>query len=613
MSDSVLDVEKSLNEARWAFLPVEAEAVARISQNYGLPEFVARMLVLRGVKPDKVEAFLYPTLQKNFPDPFDMVGMRAFAEDLAGAVIKGRKIGVFADFDVDGATSAAVLTRFFRAIQKEEGGQDVPVYIPDRLREGYGPNAKALESLKEQGAEIVLIADCGITSFEPIKAGREMGLEITVFDHHEAEDTLPDANHIINPKRKDDISGLDMLAACGVSFLACVAINNVLRAKGYYKDNNLPEPQMKKWLDIVALGTVCDMVPLTGASRLFVRAGFEQMAKSDNPGIKALCEVSKIEGTPTVQHAGWSLGPRINAGSRVHKSDLGARLLSCDDLEEARSIAWTLEKCNEERKEIQSVMMADAIASVEAGGLDQNPVIVVDAPEGHPGLSGLVAGRIKERFGKPAIVVTYTKNTEGVLEGRGSGRSVAGANMAEAFIAARNEGLLMNGGGHAMAGGFSLEPDKLSAFTEFLYQNFKKQSEGFDLTKETIVDGVASVRGAQLEFIKILEQNVGPFGMGNAEPVFALANVRVHSVDILKEKHIRALVSDWEGGTRMKTMLFGGVGTPLGDALLKNARQPFHLLGKFQINRWQGRESVEFHISDGVLTMVEEPQQRESA
>lgn len=589
-------------------MPVDEAAVARMSQNYGLPEFVARMLTLRGVTPDSVEAFLYPTLQKNFPDPFDMAGMRAFAEDLADAVMQGRKIGIFADFDVDGATSAAVLIRFFRAL-----GQEPPVYIPDRLSEGYGPNAKAFESLKEQGAEIVLIADCGITAFEPITRAREMGLEITVFDHHEAEETLPDANHIINPKRKDDISGLDMLAACGVSFMACVAINNVLREKGYYSDRNLPEPKLKQWLDIVALGTVCDMVPLTGASRLFVRVGFEQISSSDNPGIRALCEVSKIEGAPTVQHAGWSLGPRINAGSRVHKSDLGARLLSSDDLEEARSIAWTLEKCNEERKEIQSAMMKEAIARVEREGLERHPVIVVDSPEGHPGLSGLVAGRLKERFGKPAIVVTYTKNAEGLPEGRGSGRSVAGVNMAQAFIAARNDGLLINGGGHAMAGGFSLEPDRLPAFTEFLYQNFKKQLECIDLTKETVVDGVASVQGAQLEFIKILEGNVGPFGVGNAEPVFALANVRVHSVDVLKEKHIRALVSDWEGGTRMKTMLFGGVGTPLGEALLKKSRQPFHLLGKFQINRWQGRESVEFHISDGVLMMGEETLQESAA
>ena len=593
---SVLDVRDSLNRSRWVSSPVCPEQVTQIAQSYGLPEFVARMLCARGVEPDGVQAFLFPTLKDHFPDPFAMAGMRAFAEDMAQAVTDGRRIGILADFDVDGATSAAILTRFFRHL-----GQEVPVYIPDRLSEGYGPSEKAFQSLKEQGAEYVILADCGITAHEPVAAGRALGLDIAIFDHHEPEETLPDANHIINPKRRDDTSGLEMLAACGVSFLSCVAVNKALRERGGFEQIKKGEAPLKSWLDLVGLGTVCDMVPLTGPNRLFVRFGFAQMAQQNNPGIRALCGVANLETAPQVSDAGFVLGPRINAGSRVHKSDLGARLLSTDDLEEAQSIAWTLEECNEQRKDIQSGMMEEAVAQVEREGLDQNPVLIVGNENWHPGLSGLVAGRLKDRYGKPAVVITYAKTESGTVEGRGSGRSVPGVNMAQLFIEARDAGLLVKGGGHAMAGGFTILPDRLPEFQDFLYRKAADQMAGVEPVQDTVIDGVVSVRGARLDFIRLLQDNVGPFGIGNEEPVFALANVRLHAVDVLKDKHIRMQFSDWEGGSRMKAMLFYGVGTDLGEALLKQTRRPFHLAGTFQINCWQGRESVELHLCDGAL------------
>lgn len=567
-------------------------------QTHDLPEFIARMLVIRGITAEQVNEFLFPTLRDHFPDPFSMAGMEQFAHYMDKALCSGRKIGIFADFDVDGATSAAILTRFFRAL-----GLTVPVYIPDRLSEGYGPSEEALKNLKDQGAEIILMADCGITAFDAVQKGRDLGLDIVIFDHHEPEDTLPQATFVIDPKRKDDKSGLGMLAACGVCFMACVAINRVLRETGYYTEKNIEEPSLKSWMDLVGLGTVCDMVPLTGVNRLFVRTGFLQMAQFNNPGIQALCEVGGVEKAPDPSHAGFVIGPRINAGSRVHRSDLGAALLSTDDIEEARSIAWTLEKCNEERKTIQATMMREAIDRVQAEGLDQGPVIIVDDKSWHPGLAGLVAGRLKDRFGKPAVVVTYADMPDGSIEGRGSGRSVAGVSMAQAFIEARNEGILIKGGGHAMAGGFTIAPERLEDFRSFLNQNIKKQSENIDLTKEIVIDSIATVRGAHVTFVRLLQENVGPFGMGNAEPVFALGNVRIHQVDVMKEKHIRVQLSDWEGGSRMKALLFSGVGTPLGEALLKNHQQPFHLAGQFQINSWQGRESVEFLISDGALVL----------
>lgn len=599
MSDtvSVFDVEESLGHKRWSFIPADEKDVLRIAQGHNLPEFIARLLTQRGVKHEEVEGFLNPTLRNNFPDPFSMIGMKEFAEEMADHIKNKTPIGIFADFDVDGATSASILTRFLRHFDITP-----PVYIPDRLTEGYGPSPEAMQSLKDQGAEIIIMADCGITAFEALQAAHDMELKVAVFDHHEPEEKLPTAAHIINPKRHDDESGLDMLAACGVTFMACVAINKILREREYYKDKE--EAPMKSWLDLVALGTVCDMVPLKDVNRLFVKAGFDQMVHRNNAGINALCQVGKIETIPSPKDAGWSLGPRINAGSRVHRSDLGARLLSTDDPEEAQSVAWALEECNQQRRKIQAEMMKVAMNKVEFLGGDNDEFILVDDESFHSGLSGLVAGQLKQRYGKPAIVVTYVENKKGVVEGRGSGRSIPGINMADIFISARNEGVLEKGGGHAMAGGFTVVPDKLDSFKKYIDTYIKNLKRDNEAIQQLDIDAVATIRGAKPEFVKLLNNNVGPFGVGNEEPIFALSDIRIHSADILKEKHIRVMLSDAEGGSRMKAMFFGGVDTPLGNAILKNHRVlTFHFVGQFQINNWQGRESVEFHISDGVNAM----------
>lgn len=592
---SLLSVECSLKKNRWIIPQADDDCVARIMQAHALPEYIARLLSLRGITADHVPGFLYPSLKDNFPDPFTLAGMEAMAAFVAEALMTGKKFGIFADFDVDGATSAAILTRFLRHV-----GAEPRVYIPDRLEEGYGPNIEAFKKLQAQGVEILFVADCGITAFEVMREGRAVGLDIIVLDHHEAEDTLPEATHIIDPKRKDDTSGLDMLAACGVCFMACVAINKILRERGHYAAIGRAEAPMKSWLDIVALGTVCDMVPMTGVNRLFVRAGFQQMAYKNNPGINALYEVAGVTALPTPDHAGFTLGPRINAGSRVHKSDLGAKLLSTDDADVARAIAWTLEDCNEQRKELQASMVKEASAMVERGGLDQYPVIVVAHENWHPGLTGLVAGKLKDRYNKPAIVIAFAKMADGSLEGRGSGRSVPGISMAQMFIDARNEGLLIKGGGHAMAGGLTIAPDKVDAFRSFVKDHTLQQMAGEDeRVQEMLIDSIASVRGARVDQVRLLTEHMGPYGPGHAEPVFVLTNIRVHMVDVLKDKHVRVQFSDWEGGTRMKAMLFYGIGTALGDTLVKHGRgEAWHIAGQFKINEWQGRESVEFHILD---------------
>ena len=596
MSDSL--PELSLNKARWVLSDVDFDVVEQIVQRHDLPEIVARMLVGRGVRGEDIAGFLNPTLKDHLPSPFSMAGMKAMAEDVAEAIDQKKNFAIFGDFDVDGATSSALMFRFLKHC-----GIDAPIYIPERLTEGYGPNVEALRKLHSEGAEVLFLLDCGTTAFDTVKAGAEMGLKVIILDHHEAEDVLPEAWHVINPKRKDESGELSMLAAVGVAFMACVAINNKLRAAGFFTDNGIDEPPLMAWLDIVALGTVCDMVPLLGVNRLLVRRGFEAMQLTQNVGLKQLIQVSKINGPIVPYHAGFILGPRINAGSRVHKSDLGARLLSTDDPAEANEIAWTLSDCNDKRKTIQADMEREAIDQVEAKGLDQYPVIFVVSDKFHQGLSGLVAGRLKEKYHKPAVCVALTENEQGFIEGRGSGRSVSGIHIAQAFIDARNDGLIEKGGGHAMAGGFTVLADKIEVFRDFLYAHIARQAESAEANVIINLDGVVSVRGANPAFIKLIQDHVGPFGQEYPEPLFLLQNVRVHSADVVGDSHIRAMVSDWEGGSRMKAMAFRAVDTLLGDALLKQGKAAFDLVGMLKIDNWSGVDKVEMHIKDGALAV----------
>lgn len=597
MSSTALKVERSVMDARWVMPDIDPALVQRLMSDHQVPEIIARLLVSRKVEPEKVSSFLNPRLNKDFPDPYSLQGMEGFANWISDQIIAGKKIAAFCDFDVDGSTSAAVIKKFFTAL-----GLDLQIYIPDRMTEGYGPNAVALKKLKDSGADIVLMADCGTTAHDVIRQGRDFGLDICIFDHHEQGETLPPANWLINPKRHDDQSGLDMLAAVGVSYLACVAINRVLRERGYYSTKNIAEPPLKEWMDLVALGTVCDMVPLTGPNRLFVRYGFQMMAQHRNIGLKALCEVGGIKKAPSPMDAGFVLGPRINAGSRVHQADLGARLLSSTNAEDAKNLAWVLNDCNAKRRDIQAEMMNEAIHMIETQHLEDRPLIMVHNESWHVGLNGLVAGQIKERYQKPACCIAFAPGMSGELEGRGSGRSVAGFNMAALFMAAKEAGLVIKGGGHAMAAGFTVIPEQIPALDQFFMDEAEKIAAGLDLVNEETVDGVAMIRGIRPEFIRMLDDNVGPFGQDNPEPRFVLPSITIISADIVGESHVRAMITEPLSGTRIKGVAFRAVGTPLGDILLQSQRgRPLHLLGQFKINHWNGVDNVEFLIDDASL------------
>lgn len=593
-ASSVLSVEKSLLANRWVFGVCDETVIARMVQVHGVPELVARFLATRQVGADEARAFLNPKLSTDLPDPSRLRDMDAMAGFLADAIVQGRKIGVFADFDVDGATSSAILRRYLRFV-----GIEAPVYIPDRQQEGYGPNINALMKLKAQGVEIVLMADCGTTAFEVLEQAANADLDVIVLDHHEAEATLPMAKYVINPKRTDDDSGLRMLAACGVCFMACIALNRALRARGFFATR--AEPPLKDMLDLVALGTVCDMVPMTGPNRLLVRAGFAQMASWKNAGMKALCEVAGQTRVPDPDLAGFVLGPRINAGSRVHQSDLGAQLLACEDYEEAMRIAWILEDCNDRRRSLQAEMLASATDKVRREGHETHDLILLSDPDWHVGLNGLVAGQIKEKFGKPACVGTFLPSMSGAIEGRGSGRSVAGINIAAALMAARAKGLLTKGGGHAMAGGYSYEPSQEDALRVFLSEHVKLQSVGgvSDMVAEEKVDGIIALRAVKTDGVKLLEDAAGPFGTDHAEPQFVIPNVRIRAPGVVGKDHVRCQISDWQGGQSFKGISWKALNNTLGKTLMEARPDDlFHILVTLRINHWQGVDRVDIVIKD---------------
>ena len=583
MPDTVLGVESSAAGRRWRSREGDARLGLALSQRFGLPEVVGRIMAARGIGLEAAESWLDPTLKALLPDPGHLKDMDRAAGRLATAVRDGETIAIFGDYDVDGATSTALLQRFL-----ESAGGQVTTYIPDRMKEGYGPNAPALLSLKQRGAAVAVTVDCGITAFEPLEAAAEGGLEVIVVDHHVAEPQLPRAYAVVDPNRLDDDSPHGQMAAVGVAFLLAVAVNRVLRDGGWYAGR--PEPDLRQWLDLVALGTVCDVVPLTGVNRAFVKQGLKVMARRGNPGIAALADVARMNETPEAWHAGFLLGPRVNAGGRVGEAGLGCALLCAPDYDTALAIAKQLDGYNTARKDIEARCLEEAIAQVEGG--DMNDGLVYAASEGwHPGVIGIVAGRLKERYNRPACVVALADGT-----GKGSGRSVTGVDLGSAVIAARQEGLLVNGGGHAMAAGFTLEAARQAEFQSFLSARILSQTGGGAPVAELGLDGTLQPGGATVDLAWAL-QKLAPFGSGNREPRFALPAVRVAKADIVGEDHVRCFLAGEDGG-RLGAIAFRCADRPLGQLLLQRGGLPLHIAGQIRINRWQGRESVQLIIDD---------------
>tara|TARA_R110002110_G_scaffold414147_2_gene643365 strand:+ start:85301 stop:87103 length:1803 start_codon:yes stop_codon:yes gene_type:complete len=578
-------VAKSVTGRRWVMRGADDRAGLALSQRLGLPEVVGRVMAARGIDLDAAEAFLDPTLRDALPDPASLIGMEEAAARLVKAIADGESIGIFGDYDVDGATSSALLARFLSAV-----GVPARVYIPDRMKEGYGPTTPAMLRLRAEGISLVVTVDCGTTAFEPLEAAGDAGLDIIVVDHHVAEPALPRAVSVVNPNRLDDTSGQGALAAVGVSFLFAIATNRMLRDTGWYAANNRKEPDLLGLLDLVALGTVCDVVPLIGLNRAFVTQGLKVMAKRQNPGLVALADVARVDSRLTEYHAGFLLGPRVNAGGRVGEAPMGSRLLMTQDPTEAAELAGRLDEWNTERREIEARVLDVAMAQADCIGSDA-ALILASGDGWHAGVIGIVAGRLKECFNRPAFVIGF----EGDI-GKGSGRSVEGVDLGSAVIAARQAGLLENGGGHKMAAGLTVARDKLGELQRFLDERVANDLARNAVIPTLRIDGSVAVKGVQPEFVESL-QRLAPFGAGNSEPRFMLPSVRVAKADVVGAGHVRCFLSGPDGG-RLKAIAFRAAGEPLGDALLQTDGLALQLAGKLRPDDWQGRNDVQMIIDD---------------
>ncbi|HEU4825530.1 MAG TPA: single-stranded-DNA-specific exonuclease RecJ [Dongiaceae bacterium] len=591
MTDAVpyLGIARSLCGRFWLERPGDERLGLAIAQRCQVPELIGRMLAARGQSPESAPGFLEPRLRDLLTDPSELKDMDRAADRLAGAVAAGERIAVFGDYDVDGATSAALLSRFLRAI----GAQEPLLYVPDRMREGYGPNAAAFHALKGQGASLVITVDCGITAFAALDEAARIGLDVIVADHHVAEPALPAAFAVVNPNRLDESFPHRNLAAVGVVYLLVIAANRALRRRGWFSAAR-PEPDLLQWLDLVALGTVCDVVALTGLNRALAAQGLKVMGRRGNLGLKTLCDVARVTERVEAYHAGFLLGPRVNAGGRVGRSDLGARLLSTDEPSVAGDLARQLDAYNEERRALETQVQEAAIRQADAQAADNPHLLFLAGAGWHPGVIGIVAGRLKERYQRPVCVIALEDGL-----GKASGRSVAGLHLGQAVIAAREAGLVLKGGGHAMAAGFEAREDRLGALHAFIAARFKDDLDGTPLMPTLLIDGALQARAASPDLIASLER-LAPFGAGNAEPRFVFPAQRVMAADVVGTHHVRCTLAGADGG-RLKAIAFRAAGEQLGRALLASRGAALHIAGRLKLDNWQGRAQVQLQIEDAAF------------
>ena len=585
-----LGVERSVGGRAWRDR-LDARGQARalaIAQRHGLPELLARVLAGRGIEVDAVEAFLDPTIKRLMPDPHTLTGMEAAANRIADAVTREEKVAIFGDYDVDGATAAALLCRYLRHC-----GLDPIVHIPDRIFEGYGPNVDAIRSFAQQGVTLLITVDCGTTSLAPLAEAAKLGVNTVVIDHHQADEELPVAAAIVNPNRADDLSGLGHLAAVGLVFLTLVALSRDLRRRNFWSGTRA-EPDLLSLLHLVALGTVADVVPLTGLNRAFVSKGLIALRRREHVGTTALMDVSRLSGPPEAWHLGFLLGPRINAGGRIGRADLGVRLLLEEDATEAARIAAELDRLNHERRAIEAATLEQAEGEAMAAmGIEEKGAVVVTAQQGwHAGVVGLVAARLKERYGRPAFAIAIEPGGTGT----GSGRSIAGVDLGRAVRQAVREGLLLKGGGHAMAAGVTLRKDALAPFRAYLEDTLGASVEAARRESALKIDGAVSAGGFNLQLADMLSR-AGPYGAGNPEPMLALPAHTIAYADPVGENHIRVRFKSGEGKF-VNAIAFRAAGTPLGRALIDNRGRSVHAAGNIAIDRWQGEERVQLRLAD---------------
>jgi single-stranded-DNA-specific exonuclease len=583
-----LGVDRSVGGLRWISRLDQAgqNRALAISQVHGYSELVARVLAGRGIALDDAASFLDPTLRLLMPDPDTLTDCRKAADRLGDAIRRGEKVVIFGDYDVDGAASSALMVRFLRHF-----GIEADIYIPDRIFEGYGPNPQAIEQLIGNGAKLIVTVDCGSTSHDSLAVAAERSVDVVVIDHHQVGSTLPPCRALVNPNREDDLSGQGHLCAAGVVYLVLVNTLRVLRQRG---DKRATSFDLLAQLDLVALATVCDVVPLKGLNRAYVVKGLIAARHMSNPGLAALLRKAAIGGPVTPYHLGFLIGPRINAGGRIGDAALGSRLLTLDDPAAAEVIAGQLDELNRERQAMEAAMLAEAEAEVLAEyGTGENASVIVTARENwHPGIVGLIAARIKEKFRRPAFAIAFDPNGRGT----GSGRSINGFDMGRLVRAAVENGLLIKGGGHAMAAGLTVERAKLGRLRQFFEERAEGTVRDLVAVQSLKVDGALSAAGATLELVDLLEQ-AGPYGSGHPQPVFAFPQHRLRDSRQVGANHVKVTL-EGQDGSRIDGIAFRATETPLGDFLLGSRGVTVHIAGSLSADLWQGTRRVQLRVTD---------------
>ena len=574
----------SVTGKNWIIRKFDQEKIIFLKDNFFLDEITAKLLVLRNIKIEDIKSFLSPSIKNFLPDPNNLLDMEKSSLRTLKAINNKEKIGVFGDYDVDGASSTALLGKYFEALKLK-----YEIYIPDRKTEGYGPSIKGFKQLIKNNVKIIFTVDCGTLSFEAINYAKKNNIDVIVLDHHQSEINLPKAYSIINPNRLDDESNLQYLCAAGVSFMFLVSINRMLRASNWFKKNLINEPDLIGYLDLVSLGTVCDVVPLIGLNRAIVKQGLKILKAKKNLGLKTLLDICKIETNPSIYHLGYVIGPRINAGGRVGKCSHGANLLLNSNPKEVFRIANELNQFNKERQMLEKDLIEKILK--QAKNKLSDPILILEGVNWHEGIIGIVASRLKDKFNKPVIVISLKDRI-----GKASARSTVGFDIGSAIIAATQEKILLKGGGHKMAGGFSIEISNIEKFKKFMTNKFKNISDDIAQQKPLFLDSKIAPSAVNIDFYDKINV-LSPFGSGNPEPKFIVENLKPVNSTIVGEKHIKSILVGPEGSS-LKTIAFNATDNELGAYLLKKNSSTFNIAGKLSLNEWRGQKNVEFIIDD---------------
>ena len=574
----------SISGKNWIYRKYNQEDLNFLKESFSLDEITSKLLSIRKIKKEDINSFLNPSIKNFLPNPNNLIDMEKTTLRTIKAILNKEKIGIFGDYDVDGATSTALLGNYFSELNLK-----YEIYIPDRKKEGYGPSIESFKKLIKKGVKVIFTVDCGTLSFDAINYAKKNNIDVMVIDHHQSEVTLPDAFSIINPNRLDDKSNLQYLCAAGVTFMFLVSINRELRSNNWFNKNKINEPNLINFLDLVSLGTVCDVVPLTGLNRAIVKQGLKIIQSKKNLGIKTLLSICNIDTNPSTYHLGYILGPRINAGGRVGKCSHGANLLLDKDPKNSFKLASELDQFNKERQILEKDLLQKILNKTK--NYLKDPVLILSGSNWHEGVIGIVAARLKDKFNKPTILISFDGNI-----GKASARSIVGFDIGSVIIAASHKNILLKGGGHKMAGGFSIKLENIEKFRKFISKKFESINENLKIEKPLLVDSIISPSAVNIEFYKKVAL-LSPFGSGNPEPKFVIEDLKTINGKIVGESHIKSVLIGKDGST-IKSIAFNSLEKDISPFLIKKNNKSFNIAGKLSLNEWKGQSNVEFIIDD---------------